>query len=260
MATTTTITTHFVLAINVSRPWQLQRNDLWPRLNESGVYVSRAWGDRLLHPCVNGSLAVASACVAVSAPTANVTIATANSSSFSPLAGAVAAATAAAGVTPLPDLQSHSASASGRYALGESPFVLLAIHQPLPNGWVLWEEDKYVSVSRGRLFNVTALFDPADADIVVDDGAAAGSDADTYAVNSTGAGGGGGRRAGTRPGAAAGAGVGGVSFVLRGAAGEVVKLVALRPQQGGAGSAVEWTVVSVHAVIGPAGLTSVEIR
>ena len=89
-------TSYFTLAINVSRPWVLQRDDLWPRAPASVPLVSRAW-DRQ-HPCRNGSAAVASGCVSVSTSDA------------------------------LPDLRSRSADPSGAYAHGESPFVLLATH------------------------------------------------------------------------------------------------------------------------------------
>ena len=130
---------------------------------------------------MNGSLAVASACVTVAAP----------------------------GGAPLPDLQTHSASADGRYVMGENPFVLLALHEVLPTGWVLWEEDKYVSLSRARFQSVAAL-------------------------------------------------AAGLQVVLRGAAGEVVKLVALRPDA--ASGATEWTVVAVHATIGSDGLASIDIQ
>ena len=87
------------------------------------MHVSRRW-DRA-HLCANNSAAVASGCVSVSP------------------AGAA-----------LPDLRSRSADPSGRFAPGESPFVLLAIHAVMPNGWVVWEEGKYVSVSRRRFRSV----------------------------------------------------------------------------------------------------------
>eukprot|EP01043_Picozoa_sp_COSAG02_P056000 COSAG02_NODE_6577_length_3484_cov_1.829542_2_plen_344_part_00 len=120
-------TTHFVLAINVSRPWILSRSDLWPRGNNGSLYVSHKWssGPRL---CVNGSDAVASGCVVVSHP-----------------GGA------------LPSLQSHPLDGSSQYAAGESPFVLLSIHEVFENGWVVWEEGKYVSVSRRRFARVREL-------------------------------------------------------------------------------------------------------
>ena len=38
-----TQTTHFALAINVSRPWALSRRDLWPRGSNHSVYLSRRW-------------------------------------------------------------------------------------------------------------------------------------------------------------------------------------------------------------------------
>jgi hypothetical protein len=49
---------------------------------------------------------------------------------------------------------------------------------------------------------------------------------------------------------------------LRGAVGEIVKLVALRPRAGGPGGSGggEWTVVTAHVAIGAAGLTTVTIR
>jgi hypothetical protein len=133
-----TYTTHFVLGINVTRPWELQRSDVWPRASASQTYLSRAWappintepismGAKLrryssVPPCVNGTAAVASGCVSAAAP----------------------------GGRPLPSLQSFPAAASGAYAIGESPFVLLAVHGVLSNGWVLWEDGKYVSVSKRR--------------------------------------------------------------------------------------------------------------
>ena len=40
--------------------------------------------------------------------------------------------------------------------MGRSPFVLASIHQVMENGWVVWEEGKYVSVSRRRFENVDA--------------------------------------------------------------------------------------------------------
>ena len=179
-------TAHFVLAVNVSRPWVLQRADVFPRMNESSVFVSRRW-DRA-QPCVNGSLAVASGCVAVSAP-----------------AG------------PLPDLRSHSANASGTYAVGESPFELLAIHEVPASGWLVWEAEKYVSLSRARFQSVSAL-------------------------------------------------AAGLRVELRGAVGEVVKLVALRPVAAAASGTVasagpaEWTVLQVSVAIGASGLATVEIQ
>jgi hypothetical protein len=118
--------TFFTLAINVSRPWALRRDDFWPRARTSVVLVSRAW-DRA-RPCINGSSAVASGCVSLSTSSA----------------------------VPLPSLQSYSA-ASSAYAHGESPFVLLATHEVLPNGWVVWEDGKYVSVSRRRFSLVQAV-------------------------------------------------------------------------------------------------------
>ena len=185
-------TAHFVLAINVTRPWVLQRGDLWPRLSPSSTYLSRPWG-RAAAPCANGSLAVASGCVAASPPD---------------------------GSSPLPDVRSRCANASGTYAVGESPFALVAIHEVPASGWVVWEEDKYVALSRQRFLAVGAL---------------------------------------------GGAGSSGLRVELRGAAGEVVKLVALRPGAAAAGTAAapaaaEWTVVSVHATIGADGTASVAIQ
>ena len=185
-------TAHFVLAINVTRPWVLQRGDLWPRLSPSSTYLSRPWG-RAAAPCATGSLAVASGCVAASPPD---------------------------GSSPLPDVRSRCANASGTYAVGESPFALVAIHEVPASGWVVWEEDKYVALSRQRFLAVGAL---------------------------------------------GGAGSSGLRVELRGAAGEVVKLVALRPGAAAAGTAAapaaaEWTVVSVHATIGADGTASVAIQ
>ena len=174
-------TTHFVLAINVSRPFVLQRSDPWPRLNESSVFVSRQWGRT--QPCTNGSLAVASGCVLRASP-----------------------------AEALPDLRSRSAAANGTYALGESPFVLLAVHEVPASGWVLWEEEKYVALSRARFL----------------------------AVGASGS---------------------GLRAALRGAPGEVVKLVALRPQAAAAAAAAaadaagpsEWTVVTAQATLDSTG-------
>ena len=120
-----TATTFFTLAINVSRPWVLQRGDLWPRASLTTALVSHAWNGS----CVNGSAAIASGCASVSTSDAQ----------------------------PLPSLQSHSVSPSGAYAHGESPFVLLSTHEILPNGWLVWEEGKYVSVSRRRFRAVEGM-------------------------------------------------------------------------------------------------------
>jgi hypothetical protein len=59
----------------------------------------------------------------------------------------------------LPDLRGHPVGGSSdtsalHYGVGESPFVLLAIHEVLSNGWVVWEEGKYVSVSRRRFASI----------------------------------------------------------------------------------------------------------
>jgi len=177
-------TAHFVLAINVTRPWVLQRSDLWPRLDASSAYVSRHWGPAA-PPCTNGSLAVASGCVALAAPGGD-----------------------------LPDLRSHSADASGAYGVGESPFVLLAVHEVPASGWLVWEAGKYVSLSRQRFAGVVGAPEAA-----------------------------------------------GLRVALRGAAGEVVKLVALRPGAAVArGAAEEWTVVEADATIGADGLATVQFQ
>ena len=107
--TGTKATTHYVLAINVSRPFLLQRRDLWPRPAAGATLLSRRWAHA--SSCANGSAAVASGCVAVST---------------------------AAG--DLVDVRSRSSAA--RYALGESPFVLVCIHEVMENGWAVWEEGK----------------------------------------------------------------------------------------------------------------------
>jgi hypothetical protein len=90
-------TTHFALAINVTRPWVLQRGDLWPRASPAATFLSRAW--RSENACVNGTAAVASGCVSLSVPG-----------------------------HPLPDMQSRTTSRSTA-ASAESPFVLMAVHQ-----------------------------------------------------------------------------------------------------------------------------------
>ena len=123
-------TTHFVLAINVSRPWVLSRSDLWPRGVSGAVYVSRRWPPGGQQTCVSGTDAIASGCVVVSHPGGS-----------------------------LPDLRGHPVGGSSdasalHYGVGESPFVLLAIHEVLSNGWVVWEEGKYVSVSRRRFASI----------------------------------------------------------------------------------------------------------
>jgi hypothetical protein len=168
-------TAHFVLAINVSRPWVLQRDDLWPRLNESSMFLSHPWSRA--KSCVNGSLAVASGCVAASAPNA-----------------------------ALPNLQSRCANANGTCSIGESPFVLLAVHEVPSHRWVVWEEGKYVALSAQRFQAVSVV----------------GS---------------------------------GVRVMLHGAAGELVRLVALRPEEAGD----EWRVVLVDTVVGPDGTAAVYI-
>ena len=174
--------THYILAINVSRPFALQRNDTYPRMNGSSTYVSRRWSRT--QPCVNGALAVASGCVSASAPGA-----------------------------PLPSLESHCANASGLCALGESPFVLLAVHEVVAGGWVVWEGGKYAALSSARFKAIEAL------------------------------------------------GAGGLRVALRGAPGEVVELVALRPEAAAAGAAPgEWTVVTVDAALGANGEASVDIQ
>ena len=110
-------------ARSAGRPWVLQRNDLWPRATASAVYVSRRWDSS--RPCQNGSAAVASGCV-----------------------------TASTAGEDLPDLQSHSAASNGTYGIGESPFVLIAIHEVPAGGWLVWEEGKYVPVSSRRFKHV----------------------------------------------------------------------------------------------------------
>ena len=94
--------------------------------------------------------------------------------------------------------------------------------QVLPNGWILWEEGKYVSVSRRRFRSIQST--PT-----------------------------------------------GLRVTVSGAAGEVVRLVALRPlatatrprsstADGGAAS-MEWTVVSRHVTMSArAGTSSVWIE
>lgn len=95
-------TTHFVLGINVSRPFVLSRSDLWPRGKTNATYLSRRWRglDDRSSACIHGSRAVASGCVHRSAPAES-----------------------------LPDVRSHGEGVDGRYAVGESPFVLVAIHE-----------------------------------------------------------------------------------------------------------------------------------
>jgi hypothetical protein len=159
-----TYTTHFVLAINVTRPWALRRADVWPRAPTGQTYVTRVWPNRdvaaanppptssagggvappagdvlqrgvgagVVKSCVNGSDAVASRCVTLSLPPSGLLY---------------------------PSLQSFPAAADGVYAVGESPFVLLAAHQVLANGWVVWEENKYVSVARRRLHRLATSAD-----------------------------------------------------------------------------------------------------
>ena len=105
--------THFALAINVSRTWVIQRDDLWPRAKNNATYVTRQWGSS---PCSNASAAVGSGCVHATPP------------------GAV-----------LTDLHCHPAASDGSYQPTESPFVLIAVHEVMANGWVLWEEGKYVA-------------------------------------------------------------------------------------------------------------------
>jgi hypothetical protein len=124
---TTPAVTHYILAINVSRPWVLRRADLWPPARASSVIVTRRWNDL---GCSNGSLAVASGCVEASAPGAD-----------------------------LADLHSRCESEDGVCDVGESPFVLAAMHEVLSNGWVFWEDSKYVSVSRRRFEGVTPRSD-----------------------------------------------------------------------------------------------------
>ena len=55
-----TAVTHYVLAINVSRPFLLSWRDLWPRPAASGsmVFLSRRWAHT--SSCTNGSAAVGS--------------------------------------------------------------------------------------------------------------------------------------------------------------------------------------------------------
>lgn len=93
--------THFVLGINVSRSFVLSRSDLWPRGKTNATYLSRRWSglDDTSSTCLHGSLAVTSGCVHRSAPGES-----------------------------LPDVRSHE-GANGRYSVGDSPFILLAIHQ-----------------------------------------------------------------------------------------------------------------------------------
>lgn len=79
---------------------------------------------------------------------------------------------------------------------------------------MVWEEGKYVSVSRRRFQSVQA-----------DQGG------------------------------------GTLHIVLRGAASEVVRLIALRPGAVGAtGDSQEWTVVSANATVGSGGTVSVVVR
>ena len=184
--------THHVLAINVSRPWVLQRNDLWPRATASAVYVSRRWDSS--RPCQNGSAAVASGCV-----------------------------TASTAGEDLPDLQSHSAASNGTYGIGESPFVLIAIHEVPAGGWLVWEEGKYVPVSSRRFKHVE--------------------------TTTLGGGGGGGGGSG-----------GGLSVTLAGAPGEVVVLTALQPRGGLGSDAPEWTVHAIRQTVGKAGVVSFLVR
>lgn len=121
--------TRFALAINVTRPWQLQRTDLWPRASLNSTFLSRVWGGGGV--CTNGSAAVASGCVQLSQPG-----------------------------EPLPDLRAQvTVSGSGRSSaavgrIDESPFVLVAMHEVMPGGWVVFEEKKYVSLSRRRFKSV----------------------------------------------------------------------------------------------------------
>lgn len=144
---TATYTTHFVLGINVTRPFWLQRRDTWPRADDGQAYVTRAWphpsvrrgtgADGARTPaCANGTDAVASGCVSFSAPG-----------------------------QPLPNVQSYPAATNGSYVLGESPFVLLAIHGVLRNGWVVWEDNKYVSVSKRRFVSLAAPAGSVDATV-----------------------------------------------------------------------------------------------
>lgn len=116
--------THYVLAINVSRPWTLARTDLWPPALASSTYVSHRWGRSA--QCVHGTRAVASGCVELSTPSET-----------------------------LLDLQSRCEAPAGACKPGESPFVFAALHTVRANGWVVWEEGKYVSVSNRRFARVT---------------------------------------------------------------------------------------------------------
>eukprot|EP01051_Picozoa_sp_SAG22_P009244 SAG22_NODE_757_length_7441_cov_29.224326_3_plen_157_part_00 len=154
------------------------------------MYVSRRW-DRA-HLCANRSAAVASGCVSVSP------------------AGAA-----------LPDLRSRSRSADpgGRFAPGESPFVLLAIHKVMPGGWVVWEEGKYVSVSRRRFRSVEEVGGGASLRVTV--GGAPGEVVELTALRPTTGG-----LAGRRPG----------------------------PHRG-----LEWTVHSVKATVGAGAVVTVDI-
>eukprot|EP00039_Didymoeca_costata_P021206 m.343770 g.343770 ORF g.343770 m.343770 type:complete len:809 (+) comp23276_c0_seq1:128-2554(+) len=127
-ASKTEYTTHFALAINVSRVFPLLREDVWPRASKSSVYVSRIWQRN--KPCINGSDATTAGCVAVSSP----------------------------GSALVPNLQSHSANPNG-YTHGESPFVLVAVHKILGDGWAVWEDGKYVSVSSRRFKSIRGGMD-----------------------------------------------------------------------------------------------------
>lgn len=73
--------------------------------------------------CPHGSPAVASGCVHRSAP-----------------------------AEPLPDVRSHSEGADGRYAVGESPFVLLAIHEVSNGRYSLQCNSAKLSYTSIRLF------------------------------------------------------------------------------------------------------------
>jgi hypothetical protein len=89
------------------------------------------------HACVNGSDAVASGCVAFSAP----------------------------GRPLVPSLESYPAAADGMYAVGESPFLLVSVHGVMDNGWVVWEDQKYVSVSKRRFASLATFPNSVEATV-----------------------------------------------------------------------------------------------